>query len=120
MWHPDRAPVQEMTLTDRSSVVMQQALPLLRAASSWILSRTPAACAVAGRGALGPGAEGAGIFRNLPWRHQQVRSVKRGAEYQPKNIKRMRTHGWDRRVRTRGGIEVILRRMLKGRKSLTV
>ncbi|KAG9332213.1 hypothetical protein JZ751_015504 [Albula glossodonta] len=85
----------------------------VRAASSWILSR-----AAAGR-TLGSLAEGTGIFRNLPFQHQHIRTVKRGTEYQPKNIKRKRTHGWIKRISTRGGIEVILRRMLKGRKSLT-
>uniref|UniRef100_H3AKC2 Large ribosomal subunit protein bL34m n=1 Tax=Latimeria chalumnae TaxID=7897 RepID=H3AKC2_LATCH len=55
----------------------------------------------------------------LPWNQQQIRTRKRGTEYQPKNIKRKRTHGWMKRLSTRGGIEVILRRMLKGRKSLS-
>ncbi|KAJ8336373.1 hypothetical protein SKAU_G00375930 [Synaphobranchus kaupii] len=96
-------------------VAMQLAAPLFRTVSSWILSRTPELCKAAGSGPLG-----AGRLQNLPWQHQQVRGVKRGTEYQPKNIKRLRTHGWDKRTRTRGGIEVILRRMLKGRKSLTV
>nr|XP_033812416.1 39S ribosomal protein L34, mitochondrial isoform X2 [Geotrypetes seraphini]XP_033812417.1 39S ribosomal protein L34, mitochondrial isoform X2 [Geotrypetes seraphini] len=55
----------------------------------------------------------------LPWTQQQIRTKKRGTEYQPNNRKRIRTHGWEKRISTRGGIEVILRRMLKGRKSLT-
>ncbi|XP_014817606.1 PREDICTED: 39S ribosomal protein L34, mitochondrial-like [Calidris pugnax] len=54
-----------------------------------------------------------------PWNHQQVRTKARGNEYQPNNRKRKRTHGWIKRISTPGGIEVILRRMLKGRKSLT-
>ncbi|XP_069779084.1 large ribosomal subunit protein bL34m [Narcine bancroftii] len=62
------------------------------------------------------GCLGAWLF---PWNQQQVRTKKRGTEYQPKTIKRIRTHGWQKRISTRGGIEVILRRMLKGRKSLT-
>ncbi|KAL7842555.1 hypothetical protein SRHO_G00242440 [Serrasalmus rhombeus] len=53
------------------------------------------------------------------WQYQQVRTGKRGTEYQPKNIKRKRTHGWIKRISTQSGIEVILRRMLKGRRSLT-
>ncbi|XP_064031286.1 large ribosomal subunit protein bL34m [Pogoniulus pusillus] len=53
------------------------------------------------------------------WNLQQVRSKARGNEYQPNNRKRKRTHGWMKRISTPGGIEVILRRMLKGRKSLT-
>ncbi|XP_060702443.1 39S ribosomal protein L34, mitochondrial [Hemiscyllium ocellatum] len=57
--------------------------------------------------------------RLFPWSKGQVRTKKRGTEYQPKVIKRIRTHGWKKRISTRGGIEVILRRMLKGRKSLT-
>ncbi|XP_036596653.1 39S ribosomal protein L34, mitochondrial [Trichosurus vulpecula] len=54
-----------------------------------------------------------------PWCYQQVRSKARGNEYQPSNIKRKRKHGWIRRLSTPGGVQVILRRMLKGRKSLT-
>ncbi|XP_043846332.1 39S ribosomal protein L34, mitochondrial [Dromiciops gliroides] len=54
-----------------------------------------------------------------PWCYQQVRSKARGNEYQPSNIKRKRKHGWIRRLSTPGGIQVILRRMLKGRKSLS-
>ncbi|NXF88342.1 RM34 protein, partial [Eubucco bourcierii] len=53
------------------------------------------------------------------WNLQQVRSKARGNEYQPNNRKRKRTHGWIKRISTPAGIEVILRRMLKGRKSLT-
>ncbi|XP_053154042.1 39S ribosomal protein L34, mitochondrial [Hemicordylus capensis] len=55
----------------------------------------------------------------MPWAHQQIRTKARGNEYQPSNIKRKRKHGWCKRIRERSGIEVILRRMLKGRKSLT-
>ncbi|KPP66211.1 39S ribosomal protein L34, mitochondrial-like [Scleropages formosus] len=66
-----------------------------------------------------PGAELRPVFQPLPWSHQQARTVKRGTEYQPKNLKRKRTHGWIKRISSRGGIEVILRRMLKGRKSLS-
>ncbi|XP_075758894.1 large ribosomal subunit protein bL34m [Pelodiscus sinensis] len=66
----------------------------------------------------------AGIFQSSPaplspWSHQQIRTKARGNEYQPKNLKRKRTHGWCKRISTRSGIEVILRRMLKGRKSLS-
>ncbi|KAL8177909.1 UNVERIFIED_CONTAM: 39S ribosomal protein L34, mitochondrial [Gekko kuhli] len=57
--------------------------------------------------------------QGLPWSHQQIRTKTRGNEYQPSNIKRKRKHGWIKRIRTASGIEVILRRMLKGRKSLT-
>ncbi|NXJ22758.1 RM34 protein, partial [Dicrurus megarhynchus] len=53
------------------------------------------------------------------WAFQQIRGKSRGNEYQPNNWKRKRTHGWIRRIRTAGGIAVILRRMLKGRKSLS-
>ncbi|XP_044311878.1 39S ribosomal protein L34, mitochondrial [Varanus komodoensis] len=55
----------------------------------------------------------------VPWSHQPVRTKARGNEYQPSNIKRKHKHGWIKRIRERSGIEVILRRMLKGRKSLT-
>ncbi|NWR39452.1 RM34 protein, partial [Tachuris rubrigastra] len=54
-----------------------------------------------------------------PWAFQQLRGKARGNEYQPNNRKRKRTHGWVRRISTPGGIAVILRRMLKGRKSLS-
>ncbi|XP_075340281.1 large ribosomal subunit protein bL34m [Odontesthes bonariensis] len=64
-------------------------------------------------------AEGSEVFQQLPWHYQQVRTGKRGTEYQPKNIKRKRTHGWIKRLSSQGGIEVILRRILKGRKSLS-
>nr|XP_056723571.1 39S ribosomal protein L34, mitochondrial [Euleptes europaea] len=57
--------------------------------------------------------------QGLPWSHQQIRTKARGNEYQPSNIKRKHKHGWIKRIRTPSGIEVILRRMLKGRKSLT-
>ncbi|KAG9486516.1 hypothetical protein GDO78_006729 [Eleutherodactylus coqui] len=66
---------------------------------------------------------GCGILsRTLPtnWSLLSVRTKTRGMEYQPSFTKRRRTHGWIRRISTKGGIEVILRRMLKGRKSLTV
>ncbi|KAJ8373299.1 hypothetical protein AAFF_G00266550 [Aldrovandia affinis] len=90
-----------------------------RAAGGWVVSRGegPARGVTLGRSH----AEGAGIFMTVPWQQQQqqVRTVKRGTEYQPKNIKRIRTHGWKKRTSTPGGIMVILRRMLKGRKSLT-
>ncbi|XP_039371909.1 39S ribosomal protein L34, mitochondrial [Mauremys reevesii] len=66
----------------------------------------------------------AGIFQSIPrhlspWSLQQIRTKARGNEYQPKNLKRKRTHGWIKRIRTPSGIEVILRRMLKCRKSLS-
>ncbi|XP_028640653.1 39S ribosomal protein L34, mitochondrial [Grammomys surdaster] len=50
---------------------------------------------------------------------QQVRGRARGNEYQPSNIKRKHKHGWVRRLSTPAGVQVILRRMLKGRKSLS-
>uniref|UniRef100_A0A8C3UFT0 Large ribosomal subunit protein bL34m n=1 Tax=Catharus ustulatus TaxID=91951 RepID=A0A8C3UFT0_CATUS len=53
------------------------------------------------------------------WSFQQIRGKSRGNEYQPNNWKRKKTHGWIKRIRTPGGIAVILRRMLKGRKSLS-
>ncbi|RMB89753.1 hypothetical protein DUI87_33768 [Hirundo rustica rustica] len=53
------------------------------------------------------------------WNSQQIRGKARGNEYQPNNWKRKKTHGWIKRIRTPGGIAVILRRMLKGRKSLS-
>ncbi|XP_006898330.1 PREDICTED: 39S ribosomal protein L34, mitochondrial [Elephantulus edwardii] len=50
---------------------------------------------------------------------QPVRGRTRGNEYQPSNIKRKRKHGWIKRLSTPAGVQVILRRMLKGRKSLS-
>ncbi|CAD7685387.1 unnamed protein product [Nyctereutes procyonoides] len=50
---------------------------------------------------------------------QQNRGKARGNEYQPSNIKRKHKHGWIRRLSTPAGVQVILRRMLKGRKSLS-
>ncbi|EHB05365.1 39S ribosomal protein L34, mitochondrial [Heterocephalus glaber] len=49
----------------------------------------------------------------------QVRGKACGNEYQPSNIKRKRKHGWIRRLSTPGGVLVVLRRMLKGRVSLS-
>ncbi|KAH0625733.1 hypothetical protein JD844_033944 [Phrynosoma platyrhinos] len=68
--------------------------------------------------------ESVNALRNLPgspalWGQQQIRTKARGNEYQPSNIKRKHKHGWIKRIRTASGIEVILRRMLKGRKSLS-
>lgn len=50
---------------------------------------------------------------------QQTRGRTRGNEYQPSNIKRKHKHGWIRRLSTPSGVQVILRRLLKGRKSLS-
>ncbi|XP_008331895.1 large ribosomal subunit protein bL34m isoform X2 [Cynoglossus semilaevis] len=91
----------------------------LRLFSSWIASRTSPSPLISKCGPLSSQAEGSGLFQQLPCQYQQIRTRKRGIEYQPKNIKRKRTHGWIKRMRTKSGIEVVLRRMLKGRKSLT-
>ncbi|XP_036271959.1 39S ribosomal protein L34, mitochondrial [Pipistrellus kuhlii] len=50
---------------------------------------------------------------------QPSRGKARGNEYQPSNIKRKHKHGWVKRLSTPAGVQVILRRMLKGRKSLS-
>ncbi|XP_037131344.1 39S ribosomal protein L34, mitochondrial [Syngnathus acus] len=91
----------------------------LRLFSNWLVPRAPADQQMSASGLLPSQAKDMGVFRQLPWQYQQVRTRKRGNEYQPKNLKRKRTHGWIKRLSTRGGIEVILRRMLKGRKSLS-
>ncbi|XP_023283894.1 39S ribosomal protein L34, mitochondrial isoform X1 [Seriola lalandi dorsalis] len=91
----------------------------LRLFSNWMAPRAAAGLQISRCGPLSSQAEGSGVFQQLPWQYQQVRTRKRGTEYQPKNIKRKRTHGWIKRISSQGGIEVILRRMLKGRKSLS-
>ncbi|KAJ8270948.1 hypothetical protein GJAV_G00121060 [Gymnothorax javanicus] len=104
-------PPANHSVSEPRVIMMQRAAPLLRSVSSWILSRAPAVCRAP---------VGAGLLQGLPWPQQLARGVTRGNEYQPKNIKRTNKHGWQKRLSTRGGIELILRRMVKGRKSLTV
>ncbi|XP_051943133.1 39S ribosomal protein L34, mitochondrial isoform X2 [Hippocampus zosterae] len=106
-------------VTNLSSVPAVNGKSHLRFFSNWLIPRAAADQQMSASGPLSSQAEGAGIFRQLPWQCQQVRTKKRGTEYQPKNLKRKRTHGWIKRLSTRGGIEVILRRILKGRKSLS-
>ncbi|XP_073346719.1 large ribosomal subunit protein bL34m [Pagrus major] len=91
----------------------------LRLFSNWMVPTAAAGPQMSRCGPLSSRAEGSGVFQQLPWQYQQVRTRKRGTEYQPKNIKRKRTHGWIKRLSSQGGIEVLLRRMLKGRKSLS-
>jgi large subunit ribosomal protein L34 len=40
--------------------------------------------------------------------------------YQPKKLKRARKHGYRARKATAGGIKVLKRRILKGRKKLSI
>ncbi|CAJ1071843.1 39S ribosomal protein L34%2C mitochondrial [Xyrichtys novacula] len=91
----------------------------LRFFSNWMMPRATTGPLVYRCGPLSSQAEGSEVLQQCPWMYQQIRTRKRGTEYQPKNIKRKRTHGWIKRISSRSGIEVILRRMLKGRKSLT-
>ncbi|XP_061587200.1 39S ribosomal protein L34, mitochondrial [Cololabis saira] len=109
----------------RSSSILTGDLPVigtdhLRSFNNWSASSAAAGLQICRLpGPLSSRAEGSEVFTQLPWQHQQVRTRKRGTEYQPKNIKRKRTHGWIKRMSSSGGIEVILRRILKGRKSLS-
>ncbi|KAG7524538.1 39S ribosomal protein L34, mitochondrial [Solea senegalensis] len=96
--------------------VVSTGISHLRLFSNWTAPRVPL---ILRCGPLSSQAEGSGVFQQPPCQYQQVRTRKRGTEYQPKNIKRKRTHGWIKRLSSQGGIEVILRRMLKGRKSLS-
>uniref|UniRef100_A0A8C5IQV1 Large ribosomal subunit protein bL34m n=1 Tax=Junco hyemalis TaxID=40217 RepID=A0A8C5IQV1_JUNHY len=69
-----------------------------------------------------PGTSNAAVLCRVPapaWNFRQIRGKSRGNEYQPNNWKRKKTHGWIKRISTPGGVAVILRRMLKGRKSLS-
>ncbi|KAM6502349.1 Ribosomal protein L34 domain containing protein [Amanita muscaria] len=49
----------------------------------------------------------------------QVRSIQRGAEYQPSQRKRKRKHGFLARKRSLGGRKVLSRRAAKGRRYLS-
>ncbi|XP_035527228.1 39S ribosomal protein L34, mitochondrial [Morone saxatilis] len=108
--HLTSTPVRNLAVTGTSH---------LRSFSNWIVPRAAAGPQISRCGLLSSQAEGSGVFQQLPWQYQQVRTRKRGNEYQPKNIKRKRTHGWIKRISSRSGIEVLLRRMFKGRKSLS-
>ncbi|GAA5970406.1 hypothetical protein JCM11641_001699 [Rhodosporidiobolus odoratus] len=50
---------------------------------------------------------------------EQVRTAVYGAEYQPSQVKRKRTHGFLARKRSRNGRKVLVRRWNKGRKYLS-
>uniref|UniRef100_UPI0037E78E81 large ribosomal subunit protein bL34m n=1 Tax=Semicossyphus pulcher TaxID=241346 RepID=UPI0037E78E81 len=108
--HLTSTPVGKLAVTGASH---------LRLFSNWIVPKAAAGPQASRCGPLSSQAEGSGVFQQLPWQYQQVRTRKRGTEYQPKNIKRKRTHGWIKRLSSQGGIEVLLRRMFKGRKSLS-
>ncbi|GAA5828484.1 hypothetical protein JCM11251_000814 [Rhodosporidiobolus azoricus] len=49
----------------------------------------------------------------------QIRTAVYGAEYQPSQVKRKRTHGFLARKRSKNGRKVLMRRWSKGRKYLS-
>ncbi|KAI8483590.1 39S ribosomal protein L34, mitochondrial [Branchiostoma belcheri] len=59
-----------------------------------------------------------GLSRALPRFTQPSCSATMGRNYQPSNTRRWNVHSYETRLKTRGGIEVLLRRMLKGRHNL--
>ncbi|XP_019403612.1 PREDICTED: 39S ribosomal protein L34, mitochondrial [Crocodylus porosus] len=90
--------------------------PLLPAVAAWAPQSRTASILCSWRPAgFCPGGPG----QAPGWGRPPARTKARGNEYQPKNLKRKRTHGWIKRIREASGIRVILRRMLKGRKSLS-
>ncbi|XP_006017597.1 39S ribosomal protein L34, mitochondrial [Alligator sinensis] len=91
--------------------------PLLPAVAAWAPQSRGAASILSAWRPAGLCQRGPGQAPG--WGRPPARTKARGNEYQPNNLKRKRTHGWMKRIRTASGIEVILRRMLKGRKSLS-
>ncbi|XP_078607555.1 large ribosomal subunit protein bL34m-like [Branchiostoma floridae x Branchiostoma japonicum] len=59
-----------------------------------------------------------GLSRALPRFTQPSCPKTMGRNYQPSNTRRWNVYGYETRLKTRGGIEVLLRRMLKGRHNL--
>ncbi|KAB0350180.1 hypothetical protein FD754_015037 [Muntiacus muntjak] len=68
---------------------------------------------------LGPVSRSAGLLGGRLPAMQQTRGRMRGNEHQPSSIKRKKQLGWIWRLRTPSGVQVILRHMHKGRKSLS-
>ena len=52
--------------------------------------------------------------------HDRIGVMKQKGTYQPKSKKRVRVHGFLKRMATQDGRNVIKRRMAKGRKKITV